>query len=72
MDFAQIFVDFNKKNRDTVFPHIVFALEWFPLLNLCTATFGLMYCELWISKFKKEEFPLKLYEEIRYFDNFDF
>ena len=25
-----------------------------------------MYCDLWISKFKKEEFPRKLYEEIRY------
>ena len=25
-----------------------------------------MYCDLWISKFKKEYFPRKLYEEIRY------
>ena len=43
----------------TVFPHIVSA-------HLCTVTFGLMYCDLWISKFKKEYFPRKLYEEIRY------
>ena len=31
-----------------------------------------MYCDLWISKFKKEQFPRKLYEEIRYsFDRLD-
>ena len=27
---------------------------------------SLMYCDLWISKFKKEQFQRKLYEEIRY------
>ena len=32
--------------------------------HLCTVTFDLMYCDLWISKFKKEQFPRKLYEEI--------
>ena len=25
-----------------------------------------MYCDLWISKFKKEQFPRKLYEEVQY------
>ena len=25
-----------------------------------------MCCDLWISKFRKEQFPRKLYEEIRY------
>jgi hypothetical protein len=29
-------------------------------------TFGLMYCDLWISTFKKEYFPRKLFAEIRY------
>ena len=31
----------------TAFPHIVSA-------HLCTVTFGLLYCDLWISEFKKE------------------
>ena len=54
----------------TVFPHIVSTLEQFPPLNsfahLCTAIFGLMYCDLWISKSKKEQCPWKLYEDILY------
>ena len=53
--------NFNvKKSITTVFPHIVSA-------HLCTVTFGLMYCDLWISKLKREQFPRKIYEEIRYF-----
>ena len=32
---------------NTVFPHIVSA-------HLCTVTFGLMHCDLWISESKKE------------------
>ena len=36
------------------------------MLYNCTVTFGLMYCDLWISKSKKEYFPQKQYEEIRY------
>ena len=39
---------------------------WIVSSHLCTVTFGLMYCDLWISKFKKEWFPRKLHEEIRY------
>ena len=29
-------------------------LPWIVSAHLCTVTFGLMYCDLWISKFKKE------------------
>ena len=43
--------------------HIPYFLIQFPPLN-SFRTF--MYCDLWISKFKKEQFPRKLYEEIRY------
>ena len=41
----------------TLFPHIVSA-------PLCTMTFGLMYCDLWISKLKKNSFRGN-YEGIR-------
>ena len=41
-----------------------YFLIQFPPLN-SFRTF--MYCDLWNSKFKKEQFPRKLYEEIRYF-----
>ena len=29
---------------------------WIVSARLCTVTFGLMYCDLWISKFKKNSF----------------
>ena len=40
-------------------------LPWIVSAHLCTVTFGLMYCELWISTFKKEYFQRKLFAEIR-------
>ena len=39
------------KKTSTVFSHIVSALEQFPPLN---SFHTFMYCDLWISKFKKE------------------
>ena len=33
--------------------------------HLCNVTFGHMYCDLWISTFKKEYFPWKLFAEIQ-------
>ena len=40
-----------------------FLIQFPPLNSFCT----LMYCDIWISKFKKEQFPRKLlYEGIRY------
>ena len=42
---------------------IPYFLIQFPPLN-SFRTF--LYCDLWSSKFKKEQFPRKLYEEIRY------
>jgi len=42
---------------------LTYFLIYFPPLN-SFRTF--MYCDLWISKFKKEKFPRLLYEKIRY------
>ena len=53
----------KKWKSTTTFPHIVSALKQFPPLNNFNK---FMYCDLWISKFKKEQFPQKLYEEIQY------
>ena len=39
-----------------------FLIQFPPLNSFCT----FMQCDLWISKFKKEQFPRKLYEELRY------
>ena len=39
---------------------------WTVSVHSCTVTFGRMLCDLWILKFKKQDFPRKLYKEIRY------
>ena len=50
---------------NSFFHWIVSSLEYFPHLYVLWPLALLMYCDLWICKFKKEQFPQELYEEIR-------
>ena len=52
---------------DTVFQRIVFALKQFPSLNsFCTCLYYYQRVTVHKAKFKKEQFPRKLFAEIRY------